>query len=286
MPEKILVTGATGKLGSELIRLLLETDAEVKAGTRNPERAATRFADDVEVVRLDYDVTETWDAAVQWADRVFLVPPPFDPDSDERLVPFIDWAVQSGTRHIVLVSAMGAEARGQLALRGVERRIAETGVAWTFLRPNIYMQNFARGFVAAAIRKDGSFRLSAGDGRVSFVDARDVAEVGRIVLGGDDAGGRAYTLTGPGALSHAEVAAAIGHAAGRDVRYEPIDDDAMRAALAAADWPADQAGTFTALLGAIRAGERAAVSDDARDLLGREPRSFETFARDNAGAWR
>ena len=120
MPEKILVTGATGKLGSELIRLLLETDAEVKAGTRNPERAGTRFADDVEVVRLDYDVTETWDAAVQWADRVFLVPPPFDPDSDERLVPFIDWAVQSGTRHIVLVSAMGAEARDQLALRGVE----------------------------------------------------------------------------------------------------------------------------------------------------------------------
>lgn len=285
MADKILVTGATGKLGGELIRLLLETDAEVKAGTRNPERAEARFADRVEVVHLDYDVTETWDHAVQWADRVFLVPPPFDPDSDERLVPFIDWTVQSGTRHIVLVSAMGAEAREQLALRGVERRLADTGVGWTFLRPNIYMQNFARGFVASSIREDGRFRLSAGEGRVSFVDARDVAEIGRAVLTGEDSFGTAYTLTGPGALSHDEVAAAIGRAAGRDVRYESIADDAMREQLTQDDWAPEQAETFTALLGAIRAGERAAVSDDTRSLLGREPTSFETFARDNAGAW-
>jgi uncharacterized protein YbjT (DUF2867 family) len=286
MTDKILVTGATGKLGFALVRRLLDAGVEVKAGTRSPERCAQAFADAVEVVHLDYDVTETWDAAVQWADRVFLVPPPFDPDADTRLVPFLDWAVQSGTRHVVLMSAMGAEARDQLSLHRIERRLASTGVAWTILRPNIYMQNFARGFVARAIRDGGAFRLSAGSGRVSFVDVRDVAEIAARVLGRDDDFDHAYTLTGPAALGHEDVALEIGKAAGKPVRYEPIDDAAMRTLLIGADWPAPQADTFVALLRSIRDDERATVTDDAARLLGRQPTPFAAFARDHAGSWR
>ena len=286
MPDKILVTGSTGKLGFELVRRLLEAGAEVKAGTRQPERCAAAFADAVEVVHLDYDVTESWGPAVQWADRVFLVPPPFDPDADERLVPFLDWAVQSGTQHVVLMSAMGAEARDRLSLHRVEQRLTRTGVAWTILRPNIYMQNFARGFVAKSIRTDGTFRLSAGDGRVSFVDVRDVAEIAARVLGRDDDFDKAYTLTGPSALSHEEAAVTIAAAAGKSVRYESIDDDAMRRELLAADWTRARADTFVGLLRAIREGERADITGDAAALLGRQPTSFEAFARDHGGAWR
>jgi len=153
MAEKTLVTGATGTVGRELVARLVESGCEVKAATRRPGEARAALGGVAEVVEMDYDATETWDAAVQWADRVFLVPPPFDPRSDERLVPFLDWAVQSGARHLVLLSAMGIEAREQLALRRIEQRIERTGVAWTFLRPNIYMQNFARGFVARSIRE-------------------------------------------------------------------------------------------------------------------------------------
>ena len=287
MTDKILVTGATGKLGGEVVRRLLGNGFEVKAGTRNPERCAKLFADAVEVVHLDYDVTESWDAAVQWADRVFLVPPPFDPDAEERLVPFLDWAVQSGTRHVVLVSAMGADAREHLSLRQVERRLTGTGVAWTILRPNIYMQNFARGFVARGIRDAGVVRLSAGDGRVSFVDVRDVAEVAARVLSRDEDFDKAYTLTGPSALSHEEVAQTIASATGKPVRYELIDDEQMRRELVeATHWSAAQTDTFVALLGSIRAGERETVTDDGRLLLGRAPTDFERFARDYAASWR
>lgn len=286
MPDKILITGATGKLGGELLRRMLDAGVELKAGTRNPERAAHMFDGAVEVVALDYDATETWDAAVQWADRVFLVPPPFDADSDERLVPFIDWAVQSGTRHVVLVSAMGTEAREQLALRRVEKRLADTGVAYTLLRPNIYMQNFARGFVPASVRDEGVFRLSAGDGRVSFIDARDVAEIAARVLGRDDDFGAAYTLTGPEPLDHDEVARLISDVSGRDVRYEAVGDATLRDELVDAGWRADRAETFTGLMAAIRAGERASVTEDAGRLLGRAPTSFASFARDHAEAWR
>jgi uncharacterized protein YbjT (DUF2867 family) len=286
MAEKILVTGATGKVGGELVRRLLGAGVEVKAGTRHPRDAADLLRGSAEVVELDYDATETWDAAVQWADRVFLVPPPFDPRGDERLVPFLDWAVQSGSRHVVLLSAMGAEAREQMALRRIEQRIERTGVAWTFLRPNIYMQNFARGFLARQIREEGMFWLPADGAAVSFVDGRDVAAVAATVLTSEEHFGEAYTLTGPEAVDHGEAARIIGEAAGRKVRYLTVGEDEMRRALLDAGWQDEQAETFSRLLAAIREGQRSAVSEDAATLLGREPGSFRDFAREYADAWR
>jgi uncharacterized protein YbjT (DUF2867 family) len=285
MPEKILITGATGNVGRELVRQLVDRGVEVKAATRRPWEVAAALAADVEVVELDYDVTETWDAAVQWADRVFLVPAPFDPQSDERLVPFLDWAVQSGSRHLVLLSAMGADVREHMTLRRVEQRIERTGVAWTFLRPNIYMQNFARRFIAGQIREEGEFRLSAGEAAVSFVDSRDVAEVAAIVLQDDAHFGQAYTLTGPEALDHDDAARIIADVADRPVRYRAVDDTEMRRSVREAGWAPDQADVFALLLAAIRAGQRAAVTDHVQRLLGRPPRSFVEFARDNAEAW-
>jgi uncharacterized protein YbjT (DUF2867 family) len=286
MADKILVTGATGKVGSELVQQLLDRGVEVKAGTRSPGEAAALFGRGVEVVELDYDATETWDAAVQWADRVFLVPAPFDPRGDERLVPFLDWAVQSGSRHVVLLSAMGAEARRRMALRRIEERIERTGVQWTFLRANIYMQNFARGFIARQIRDLDGFRLPAGDAAVSFVDGRDVAEVAAVVLTGADHFQAAYTLTGPAGLNHQEAAATIGEIVGRPLRYVPIGEEEMRATLLEAGWAADQADTFARLMAAIREGRRAAVTDDVARLLGRPATGFREFARAHSSAWR
>lgn len=286
MAEKILVTGATGKVGRELVKLLLADGVEVKAATRSPELAANLFGPGAEVVELDYDVTATWDEAVQWADRVFLVPPPFDPRGDERLVPFLDWAVQSGARHVVLLSAMGIEARERLALRRTEQRVEQTGVEWTFLRPNIYMQNFARGFVARGIRDDGLIRLPVSDAPVSFVDGRDVAAVAARVLDGDAHFGRSYTLTGPEALDHDQVADAISRAAGREIRYEAISAAEMREILNQEGWPAEQADTFAGLLAAIREGRRSDVTGDVEAITGSAPTPFARFAAENADAWR
>lgn len=285
MAEKILVTGATGKVGRELVQRLLADGVEVKAGTRRPDVAAQLFGSGAEVVELDYDVTATWDEAVQWADRVFLVPPPFDARSDERLVPFLDWAVQSGARHLVLLSAMAIEARERLALRRIEQRVERTGVDWTFLRPNIYMQNFARGFVARSIREEGVIRLPVNDAPVSFVDGRDVAAVAARVLEDDRHFGRAYTLTGPEPLDHAEVARRISEVTGRGVRYEPISEDTMRDTLASEGWPSEQADTFASLMAAIREGRRSDVTGDIEAVTGRAPTPFTEFAREHAADW-
>ncbi|MEJ2218536.1 MAG: NAD(P)H-binding protein [Gemmatimonadota bacterium] len=285
MTEKILVTGATGKVGSVLVRRLRDAGREVKAGTRRPERAQELLGPGVEIVELDFERTETYDAAVQWADRVFLAPPPFDPRADAMLVPFLDWAVQSGSRHLVLLSAMGIEAVEHVALHRVEQRIQETGVAYTFLRPNWFMQNFASGLVADAIRERGAFELAAGAGRVSFVDVDDVADAAAVVLANDAHLGRAYTLTGAESLGFDDAARVLASAVGREVRYLPVSPDAMRTALQQAGWGDAHAGVYLELLASIARDERAAVSGDLTTLLGRPPRTLEAFAGDNREAW-
>lgn len=285
MTEKILVTGATGKVGSVLVRRLRAAGREVKAGTRRPERAREMLGPGVEIVELDFERTETYDAAVQWADRVFLAPPPFDPRADDMLVPFLDWAVQSGSRHLVLLSAMGIEAVEHVALHRVEHRIQDTGVAYTFLRPNWLMQNFSAGLLADAIRERGTIELAAGAGRVSFVDGDDVAQAAAVVLTDDTHLGRAYTLTGRESLGFEEAARVLAAAAGRDIRYVPVSAEAMRATLERTGWNQAHADVYVELLASIAGGERAGVSGDLPKLVGRQPRTLEAFAGDNRDAW-
>lgn len=286
MNENVLVTGATGKVGRELVGLLVERGVTVRAGSRSPARVRELFGDAAEAVELDYDRTDTWDAAVQWADRVFVMPAPFGPHQHERLDPFLDWTVASGTRHAVLLSAMGAERNDDLHLRHVEKHLAETGVAWTFLRPNWFMQNFSGGYLRECVEADGAFALPAGRGRVSFVDARDVAEVAAEALTSDEHFEAAYTLTGPEALDHDEAAGVLSEAAGRPVTYEAVSDEAFRAILRERGRSEDEREVILQAYRAMRDGRRAEVTDDVAAVTGREPTSFRAFAREHAEVWR
>lgn len=284
--DRILVTRATGRLGREVVPRLLDRGVEVKAGTHEPDRAARLFDTAVEVVELDYLRTETYDAAVMWADRILLTPPPFDPRTDEHLIPFLDWAVSSGTGHVVLLSAMGIDEFEHVPLHRVEERVRETGVPFTFLRPNWYMQNFLSDFLAAPIRERGEFALPVDDGVVSMVDVRDVADAAVLVLTGDDRIGAALTLTGPAALTHDEVARAISRTTGTEVRYRAVAPDVMRQNLEQRGWRADQVEVALGLFRAMRENRRASVTDDLASLLERGPRSFEAFVEEHAAVWR
>lgn len=286
MSERILVTGSTAPVGRELVRLLVEAGSEVKAGTRRPDRARSLFDPSVQVVELDYGRPATFDAAVEWADRLFLQPPPFEPDAHRTLVPLLDWAVQAGTGHVVTVSAMGMEVREDLPIRRLERHIESLGVDYTFLRPNFYMQTFDEGFLGERIRRTGGFRMPVKDARVSLVDGRDVAAVAAAALTGREHSGRAYTLTGPEALTHAEIAGIVGAAAEREVRFETCTDEEMLGWLVGAGWGRDVAGVVIAMYQSVRGGVREAVSPDVPDVLGRPARSFRDFAAEHAEHWR
>ena len=285
MSERVLVTGATGTVGAELVRLLSEAGVEIKAATRSPGRAIGLFDPEVEVVELDYRLPETFDAAVEWADRVFLQPPPFDPDAHQTLVPLLDWAVQAGTGHVVTLSAMGMEVRDDLPIRRLEKHVESLGVAYTFLRPNFFMQNFGRGFLGDRIRRTGAFAMPVEDARVSIVDGADVAAVAAACLMSDEHQGRAYTLTGPDALTHAEIADVIGGAIGRPVSFETVSDEEMLSWLTGAGWRGDVASVVIALYQSVRGGVRAAITEDVQSVLGRPPASFADFAERSASSW-
>ena len=286
MSDRILVTGATSPVGSELVRLLVEAGLDVKAGTRRPERATDLFDPSVEVVELDYAQPATFDAAVEWADRLFLQPPPFDPDVNDTLTPLLDWAVQAGTGHVVSVSAMGMEIREDLPIRGLERHIESLGVEYTLLRPNFYMQTFGEGFLGDRMRRTGSFAMPVGDSRVSIVDGRDVAAVAAAALSTDEHFGRAYTLTGPEALTHSEIAATISRVSGAAVSFETCSDEDMLGWLVGSGWPTDVAGRVIALYQSVRGGVREPVTEDVTAVLGHPPCSFGDFVEEHAPQWR
>jgi uncharacterized protein YbjT (DUF2867 family) len=183
------------------------------------------------------------------------------------------------------MTAQGVEHNDSAPLRRAEEHVEASGLPWTFVRPNWFMQNFTTGFAGSSIRAEGVIRLPAADARCAFVDVEDIAAVAAAALTGDEHAGQAYAVTGPEALTHAEVARRISEAAGRTVEYLDVPDAAFRSALATAGTPPAQVEYMATLFAGVRAGLAARVTGDVEAVLGRPATSFAAFARREAGSW-
>jgi len=203
MKDTLLVTGATGNLGSEVVKTLLEEGFTVKAGTRNID--AIQSAELLEAVKLDYTDTSTFDNALVGINGIFLVAPPMDPEAPAKLVPFIEKARETGVKHIVFISALGVDQNEQAPLRAIERALMDSGIAYTILRPNFFMENFSLGFIAPMIKQRGGIFLAADEGKTSFISTNDIAAVAAKSFA-DELYGKELNLTGPEALDHSQVA--------------------------------------------------------------------------------
>jgi uncharacterized protein YbjT (DUF2867 family) len=275
-----LIIGATGNVGSRLAAHL--------AARGHTVRAATRSADDYDgpgtAVAFDYDDRATWGPALDGADGVFALAKSADREPQHYLVPFIDRAHEVGVERFVLMTAAGVEYT-EAGFRRVERHLEASDLGWTILRPSWFMQNFYPGFLYPMIRNGGTIYLPAGDGASAFIDAEDIAAVAAEALTDDAHRGQAYTLTGPKALTYGEAVGALSTVAGREVRYQPIPDEAFRQSLADAGWLPGQIETMSVLFGTVRDGAAAHTSDAVERVTGRPPRSLQTFAREHADAF-
>lgn len=283
MSKPILVLGATGNVGAPLVQALAARGVRARAATRDP----ARYRGPGEPVAFDFARHETWAPALEGVERLFLLVLPGDADAARYGVPLIDAAEAAGVRRVVVLSAMGVEhAPPEVALRAVELAAQRSGLEWTLLRPNWFMQNFSAGFLAAPIRHDGVVPVPAGDAKVSFVDTRDIAAVAARALLDDDLVGAELALTGPEALDHAEVAATLTEVAGRPIRYVPLTAEAFADGMRGAGLPESVVGQFGMLFASLRAGNAAPTTGDVARVLGRPPTGLASFARELAASWR
>src|SRR6266545_6267959 len=203
----ILVAGATGHVGSQLVRLLAEGGTPARALIHSPDKAAPIQRLGLETALGDFEQTDTLDAAMAGCDHLFLLSPP-SPRQPEQEQHVIDAARRAGVAHVVKLSAPGADPHAPVVFgrwhAQIEQYLAQSGLAHTLLRPGYFMQNFLMS--AQPVAEQGVLYGMTGEGRVGYIDARDIAAVAARVLTSPGHQGTSYTLTGPESLSAAEVA--------------------------------------------------------------------------------
>jgi uncharacterized protein YbjT (DUF2867 family) len=283
MVDTILVTGATGNLGSEVVRTLVSKGYSVRAAARDVGRVASGKG--IVAVQFDFDDPRTFDSALEGVSGVFLIAPPLDPAAADRVNPFIDRAKYAAIEHIVLNSAFGADRSEDAPLRAVELHAIASSLSWTILRPNFFMENFSTGFLASMIRDRSAIVLSAGEAKTSFISVKDVARVA-VMAFVQELFAEQFDLTGPLALDHTQVAQKITRVVGREIVYEPVDEIAMLRGARESGLPEPAVQYLGMLYAAMRAGQAAAITNEVGNITGRKPITFDEFARQNADAWK
>jgi uncharacterized protein YbjT (DUF2867 family) len=269
MTITLLVTGATGTVGSQVLRALAErNDVTVRAPGRD---------------ELDFTRPETFAPALRGVDRVFLLAPAMA-DQVGASARFLDACRTAGVAHVVKLSALGCDDEPTIAFgrahRDVEQLLAASGMAWTCLRPNNFMDNFLGARHGAfAPDADGTIALPWGDAACSFIAAADIGAVTARVLAEAGHAGRVYELTGGEALGLAAIAGILSEASGRAIRYVDTPEPAVRARLLAAHMPPPMVAGVLELHALGKAGRAAKVTPTVAALLGRPPTTFAAFAR-------
>ncbi len=280
----ILVTGATGKVASEAVRVLRQQEVPVRALVRDRLKAQALAKAGAELAVGDFDKPASLEKAMDSVSTVLLISPGGVPTQELGV---IDAAARAGVEHVVKITSKAspdspiARQRGQAE---IEAGLIASGLDYTLLRNNFYMQNFL--MLAPAIAQMNSFGSSAGIGQVGFVDTRDVASVAAEITASPAAhAGKTYLLTGPELLSYADVAAVLSKVLGRPIVFGERTRGEDKQEMISAGVPEQIAAMNAHAVSLIAEGDAAWLSEDVPRILGRPARSFEQFAADYAAAF-
>ncbi|GAB3492388.1 SDR family oxidoreductase [Spirosoma knui] len=284
----ILVTGATGSVGAELIKILSERGVPFRAMVRSEKDVEKLSAlTNAQIVQGDFTNSATIAQALRGIERAFLLTNSSE-QTEVQQRSFVDEAQQAGVRYLVKLSQFAADMNSPVRFlryhAAVEQAIRESGLAFTFLRPNLFMQGLL-GF-RNSIVEQGTFFASVGEAQISAVDVRDIAAVAAATLTESGHEGKIYDITGPEALTHAQMAETLAAALGRQVTFVDVPPAAMRQALVAAGFPVWQADGLIEDYAHYSRNEASVVTSAVHDVTGQPPRTFADFAYDYAGAFK
>jgi uncharacterized protein YbjT (DUF2867 family) len=282
MTETILVTGATGNTGRRVADRLIRQGHHVRTASRRPPEqpeAAQRH------VPFDWDDQSTHHAVLDGVRGVYLLPPIGTTEPARQMRPFLDLARGAGVQRVVLLSSSAIPAGGT-GLGLVHTAIADMFPEWAVLRPSWFMQNLADDHMHAhSIRERGEIVTATGDGRTGFIDAADIAAVAAHALTDPTPHNTDHLLTGPQALSYADIATTITELSGRQVRHRGVTVDVMRQRLADTGIPDRFAALLAGMDHAIAGGTEDRTTTTVADVTGDAPTSFREFGAAHAQRW-
>ena len=281
--KKILVTGATGNVGSRVVHELRGRGIPLRAFVRDAERAAGMLGEDVELAVGDFGDPGSIRAALDGVDGVFLACSN-QQQQVEHETSVIDAAKAAGVRRIVKLSALGAEIGSPVAFwdwhARIENHLRASGVPFVNLRPTFGMANLLAS--AEAVRYTGKLFAPAGDAGISMVHPQDVAAVSSVALVEDGHEGGTYTLTGPEVITFGQVAGYLWEALGRKVEYLNVPDEVALQSMIEQGLPEFVAGQIVTVFGILRDGAQERTTGTVQSLTGRKPRGFSDFASEHA----
>ncbi len=277
----ILVTGGTGSIGKELIRLLSSKGVLLRALVRRPETAGEIRLPGVELVQGDFSDSASIAAALKGIDCVLLLAPPV-PELYKLECEFIDQAAAAGIKHLVNVSAVGASVGAAHRFGDwhgkTEQALFNSGLNYTILRPSFFMQNLIG---MAGMIQGGTIYVPAGRGKAPFVDVRDIASVAAACLTEPGHGNQIYEVTGPESIGYQEIAEAFTRVLGGPVQYIDIPPEMAAKNMVESGMPSWLADALNELNTGLKENRFSEASDVVSRIAKKTPMSIEQFIRDN-----
>jgi uncharacterized protein YbjT (DUF2867 family) len=281
--KKVLVTGATGKIGSQVVpRLAAYDETAVRAFVRNAEKAAPLITSGAELALGTFEDAQAVRSAVEGIDAVVLITLQ-NPNAAEQAGAVLSAATEAGVRKIVRISVFKAAINGPTDVTRLHGRtdteIQASGLTYTILRPCFFMQNLF--FMAArSIAGDGKLYFGTGDAKLGMIDLRDIVDCAVQSVVSDAYDNQVFTLTGPEAISFHDIADRLSNILERPIRYVAVPPEAVEQSIRAmgmGDWYAQ---VMRDLCKAYRENWGDVTTDDVARIAGHAPRSFDAFTRE------
>lgn len=267
----ILVTASTGNVGRYVSQALHKKQIPFTAATRDADNARRQWGFDADTVYLDYREPSGFGKALKGKELLFLCGPAGTPEAPRLLRPLLDEAIVKGVKHIVFVASYP----------NLMEVIRQTGIDYTFLKGNFFMQNFEM-YQKEDIRDRNQIFMPTGKGKAPFVHTRDIGEIAAEAL--QDPGGftgRTIPVTGPEAMDHYRVAEIFSGVLGRKIEYKEPDDETYRRVMKERGFSDDYINAMIQVFGKIKKGKVAQTAGSVQEILGREAISLKEYVREN-----